>query len=97
MSSMTITERLDRIGRGEHLDLADIVCRDAKAEIERLNKWADGFSDAQLKERRLCEDRIKEMQRQIDTYGLALLMIREGVAEPAKFAGETLEKYAAPR
>jgi hypothetical protein len=31
-------------------------------EIERLNKWADGFSDAQLKERRLCEERVREME-----------------------------------
>lgn len=35
-------------------------------EIERLNKWADGFSDAQLKERRLCEKRIQEIERERD-------------------------------
>ncbi|WP_107495543.1 hypothetical protein [Thalassobius sp. I31.1] len=38
----------------------------AKAENDRLNKWADGFSDAQLKERKLCEDRIQEVQREND-------------------------------
>lgn len=37
----------------------------AIAEIERLNQWADGFSDAQLKERRLCEARIQELQLEI--------------------------------
>lgn len=41
--------------------------RDAlQAEVDRLNKWADGFSDAQLKERKLCEDRIQEVQREND-------------------------------
>jgi hypothetical protein len=35
-------------------------------EIARLNDWADGFSEAQLKERRLCEECIREMQQEID-------------------------------
>jgi hypothetical protein len=65
---------------------------EAANEIERLNKWADGFSDAQLKERRLCESRIQEMQRKLDKYGLVLMMIREGCADPAKFARETLSQ-----
>lgn len=34
-------------------------------EIERLDAWANEFSNAQLKERRLCEERIQEMQREI--------------------------------
>ena len=38
MATMDITERLEMIGSGRHLDLADIVCADAKAEIERLRK-----------------------------------------------------------
>ena len=38
MSVMDITERLAMIGRGEHLDLADIVCADAVREIETLRK-----------------------------------------------------------
>jgi hypothetical protein len=33
---MTIVERLNIIGTGRHLDLADIVCSDAVSEIERL-------------------------------------------------------------
>jgi SMC interacting uncharacterized protein involved in chromosome segregation len=40
--------------------------RQLVGEIDRLNKWADGFSDAQLKERQLCEARIQEMQREVD-------------------------------
>ena len=31
-------------------------------EIERLNKWADSFSDAQLKERALAEQVIRELR-----------------------------------
>lgn len=42
------------------------IQHEAAAEIDRLNEWADSFSEAQLKERRLCEERIQEMQRQID-------------------------------
>lgn len=37
----------------------------AEAEVERLNTWADGFSDAQLKERRLCEELLRERAAQI--------------------------------
>lgn len=33
---MDITERLEMIASGQHLDLADIVCRDAVREIEQL-------------------------------------------------------------
>ena len=39
---MDITERLERIGRGEHMDLADIVCADAIKEIMRLR--AGGYT-----------------------------------------------------
>jgi hypothetical protein len=35
MSQMSIIERLAVIAAGRHLDLADIVAADAKAEIER--------------------------------------------------------------
>ena len=40
--------------------------REAQQEVERLNKWADGFSDAQLKERRLCEEHIREVKAERD-------------------------------
>lgn len=45
--------------------LAEII-EELIAEVARLNKWGDEFSDAQIKERRLCEGRIQEMQREID-------------------------------
>lgn len=35
----------------------------------------------------------KEKER-ADTFGLALMMIREGCADPRKFAGETLMKFS---
>lgn len=47
-------DNLPRWGRRLVRDLAD--------EVERLHKWADGFADAQLKERALAEARIQEMQ-----------------------------------
>lgn len=37
-----------------------------EAEVERLVKWADEFSAAQLHERRCCEDRIKELEKLSD-------------------------------
>lgn len=46
-----------------------------KAEVDRLNKWADSFSDAQSKERRLCEDRIKEIELSRDAADHALQSI----------------------
>lgn len=45
---------------------AMIEADDARREVDRLNKWADGFSDAQLKERAFCEARIQEMQREVE-------------------------------
>lgn len=51
------------------------IQREAADEIDRLNTWADGFSDAQLKERRLCEERIQEMQREIDRLKTAILPV----------------------
>lgn len=40
--------------------------------------------------RQSIADVIEAQKRKIDRYGLALMMIREGCADPAKFAGETL-------
>lgn len=34
-------------------------------ELLRLNAWCDSFSDMALKERRLAEERIKELQQQL--------------------------------
>jgi hypothetical protein len=41
--------------------------------------------------RQSIADVIEAQKRVIDRYGLSLMMIREGCADPAKFAGETLQ------
>lgn len=33
------------------------------------------------------------LERQIDTYGVALMMIREGCSDPAAVASKVLEKF----
>lgn len=48
---------VDEGGQLNHRNAVDLL-----AEVERLNEWADGFSDAQIKERRLCEARIQEIE-----------------------------------
>jgi uncharacterized Zn finger protein (UPF0148 family) len=40
----------------------------ANTEVARLNKWADGFSDAQLIERAACEEVIRELREQLEAY-----------------------------
>lgn len=37
-------------------------CEELQKENDRLNKWADGFSDAQLKERKACEMLLRELR-----------------------------------
>lgn len=37
-----------------------------EAEVHRLNKWADGFSDAQLKERQTAELYQRELRTELD-------------------------------
>lgn len=56
---------LARVPNTIRQSIAEVI-EEQEAEIARLNKWADGFSDAQLKERRLCEARIQEMEREIN-------------------------------
>lgn len=41
----------------------------------------------------LSKNNLTERQKQIDTYGLALLMIREGASDPVKIAREALAKF----
>jgi hypothetical protein len=38
--------------------------------------------------------REKERQRQIDRYGVALMMIAEGCADPQQFARKVLNEFA---
>ncbi|HET9109074.1 MAG TPA: hypothetical protein VFN79_18000 [Steroidobacteraceae bacterium] len=37
-----------------------------RAEVERLNKWADSFSDSQLEERRTGEQYQRELRAEIE-------------------------------
>jgi hypothetical protein len=36
---------------------------------------------------------IEDLKKQVDTYGLALMFIREGVTNPSQVAKEALEKF----
>lgn len=38
--------------------------------------------------------REKRLQRHIDKYGVALMMIAEGCADPSGFARQTIEKFS---
>lgn len=73
----------------------------AIAEIDRLNKWADGFSDAQLKERRLCEERIQEIERSRDWWRnavcrmMTLLSHVAGGASCSQAAGDFYREFNA--
>lgn len=44
-----------------------VVWKHLSAEIKRLNDWADGFSDAQLKERQTGEEYKRELRAQIES------------------------------
>jgi len=70
---------------------------EAQAEVARLNKWADGFSDAQLKERQLCEELLREkdttiatLRQERDEARAALVRIADG-----KNFGSPLQAIAA--
>ena len=68
--------------------------REAQQEIERLNKWADGFSDAQLKERRLCEEHIREVTAGRDALREQL---REAVEAASAFEDDLSEYCDGPK
>lgn len=66
---------------------------------ERTKRTIDALRtpDASLKTcpntvRQSIADVIEDLQKQVDKYGLALMMIREGCADPRGFAAEILEK-----
>lgn len=52
-------------------EMAAAAMRDAADEIDRLNKWADGMTDAMLKERRLADATIKELQAALAQSSIA--------------------------
>lgn len=57
-----------------------------EADVARLTEWADGFSDAQLKERRLCEEHIRELQQRIEKAEAALAEAAKVIEPFAKLA-----------
>lgn len=48
-------------------------------------------------EKLLSSNNLTDRQKQIDAYGLALMMIREGCADPQRIARETLARFAQVR
>jgi hypothetical protein len=80
-------KRLAELRTGNHAPIADWsdiafllrLLDTERAERARLNEWADGFSDAQLKERRLCEERIREIEARATQAETALAAARERV------------------
>ena len=72
----------------------------AQAEVERLNEWADTFSDAQQKERGLAEARIKELEREIErTKGVSewLLLFDDVEVQSERFSGPGAQEAAIAR
>ncbi len=61
-----------------------------RAEIERLK--SAGVSA--VNGRREFRAAYREQKKQTDKYGVALMMIREGCADPAKVAAEVLAAFA---
>ncbi len=51
---------------GSDFYLAANIVTNAADEIERLNKWADGFSDAQLQERANAEAYQRELREALE-------------------------------
>lgn len=43
----------------------------------------------------LSKNNLTDRQKQIDAYGLALMMIREGAADPVQIARDALAKFGA--
>ena len=55
--------------------MTGLLLFEATEEIDRLHEWADGFSDAQLKERAACEAHLQAMR---DTIGeIAVRMAKD--------------------
>jgi hypothetical protein len=50
-------------------------------------------ADAKFEELARALDRAPEMKKQVDAYGVALMMIRAGTADPKKVANDVLEKW----
>lgn len=60
------------------------------AEIDRLNKWADGFSDAQMKERRTGEEYQRELKAQVTAAEAERDALQSRVAELEEALGSLI-------
>ena len=54
-------------------------------------------ADARFEELARALDRAPELKKQVDAYGLALKMIREGADDPKKVAADVLAKWGHTR
>lgn len=62
----------------------------ARDEVKRLNTWADGFSDAQLKERATGEAYIRELRQRAEAAEAALVEARS--PKPDAYACQKCER-----
>lgn len=84
-----------RCGRLHHRLAAappESVATNAMKAVEALRTPDASLSRVPNTVRQSIADVIEAQKRQIDRYGLALMMIREGCDDPGKFAGETLQR-----
>lgn len=88
-----------RCGRLHHRLAAappESVATNAMRAVEALRAPDASLSRVPNTVRQSIADVIEAQKRQLDRYGLALMMIREGCNDPRKFAGETLQSVAQP-
>lgn len=86
---------------GENDSLCDRL-ETAGAEVDRLNNWADGFSDRQLEERRTCEmyerelrAKIADLERERDEIIASHEARGKEMFKSQMLAGERLDQLAA--
>lgn len=64
--------RITKPGQGGDVLVEPASVRAVLAEVARLNKWADGYEDAMLKERRTAEEHIRELRSSAEKAEAAL-------------------------
>lgn len=72
----------------------------AKAEIERLNEWADGFSDRQMEERRTGEayqNELKARIAELQKAGAELSAIYYGTGGSLGTTREFQDRFGVPK
>ena len=86
--------RVSAIGRGENLDLADIVCADAKAEIVRLTTELADAKDDVL---RLHREKMVYYENIIETETLLTMAIVPDGHDRCKMALDALRRHMKSR